>query len=97
MHDLVSIKHWLQSQKESNRHLIDKCLLFGSILKRCDINDVDVIIVFNEWYVREFIAGLKSNFYRCFGLRLHIQLFHISQSKYINSFVSSASATEEVK
>jgi hypothetical protein len=70
-------------------------ILFGSILTDAAPHDVDVIIVSEEWQVRGLCRNLKSEFRDKFGLPLHLQLFHISQTADIEAFIKRARLINE--
>lgn len=96
MVDLKLIMLWLKEAVEQRSPPILSCIIFGSALTRSNQNDVDIVIIFNEWYIRDILAELKLAFRTQFGLPLHIQIFYIYQIEHIKSFFVRASPTLEV-
>ena len=65
--------------------------LFGSILEPgATPSDVDVLMVFSEWNVRDYCSSLKRRFEKRFGHPLHIQMFHASQVAELEAFLVRA-------
>lgn len=90
-----AIRSWLREAVERPSSPFSSWILFGSILKDISPNDVDVMIVSTKWEIRDLCRELKSEFYHRFGLPLHLQLFHVSQSADIEAFIERAKAIEE--
>jgi hypothetical protein len=95
MLDTAAVMAWLGEAKDMHSPLLSRCILFGSMLNNSFPNDVDIIIVSAEWDIRCLCRRLKSEFCAKFGLPLHIQLFHVSQSHDIQSFISRAGGIAE--
>lgn len=96
MPDFNAVRLWLSGAKSKNSPPIIRCVLFGSILKSKSPNDVDLLIVSTEWQIRGLCSKLRSEFRAEFGLPLHIQPFHLSQSHDIHAFIVDAGTISEV-
>ncbi len=90
-----AIRSWLRESIALRSPPFANWILFGSSLKNSFSNDVDVMLVSAEWDVREICCQLKSEFRQRFGLPLHLQLFHISQSADIKAFIERAKLIDE--
>lgn len=89
------IRSWLRGAFGRRSPPLSRWILFGSILRDANPNDVDVIIVSLEWDIRELCHELKSEFLQRFELPLHLQLFHVSQTADIEAFIRRAKFIDE--
>lgn len=94
--ELAELLPWLREAVVQHFPPISKGLLFGSILTSGSPNDIDLILISDEWDIRAALTNLRYSFRRRFGLNLHIQSFHVSQTVEIESFLQRASPTMEV-
>jgi len=90
------VEIWLRNYFGSHSLPVVKCLMFGSILHSENPNDIDIIIVFNEWDIRDFMSQIKKSFKIKFKFTLNVQIFHISQDEIINLFLKRAAPTREI-
>jgi hypothetical protein len=91
-----AMSSWFREAMGRHSSPVSRILLFGSILTAESPNDVDAILISGEWDIRDSCRELKSDFLRKFGLPLHLQIFHASQSTDIESFINRAKTVEEV-
>ncbi len=90
MFDYVAIVSWIE-KSVLPLQLVDSAYLFGSILRdKKVLSDVDVIIICNEWDVRDTCISFRKEFYLAFRIPLHIQVFHTSQGDEIIDFLCAA-------
>lgn len=96
MLEVAEIKHWLREACRRGAIVPVKCLIFGSVLRQNDPSDVDVVFVFQENEVRGFLTKIKFDFKRKFGVPIHVQIFHSTQTKEIIAFIKFAQFVEDV-
>jgi len=81
-----AIIRWVRNNIQCSRRVCS-CHVFGSFLDTWhNFDDVDVVIVFQDWNVRMWIARIKRKFLLSFHRRLHIQVFHKTQVRHIRKF-----------
>lgn len=91
------VRAWLQ-ENVSDLGVVSSAFIFGSFLDaKNTYSDVDVVIIFQNWENRQWMAKLKSQFSEIFGIGLHIQGFHLSQEDEILKFKMKASVIEEIQ
>lgn len=92
----INIRHWIRNFCASNSPPLIKCYIFGSLVTETNFNDVDLILIFNKWEVREILRTARSDFNQKFQLKLHVQIFHCTQEQHIRQFIERAKFVQEV-
>lgn len=91
MLDRLEVEAWLAAAVQGLQPTIVKAQLFGSILDpEATPSDVDILLVFEGWDVRNPCSLLKRQFEERFGHPLHIQMFHGSQTEDLEAFLMRA-------
>lgn len=97
MLEFCAVRTWLSARLCQFQPTVVEAFLFGSILaKHSEESDVDVLIIFNEWDVREVCSTLKAEFTSVFGYPMHLQLFHVSQKCEMAEFLDRAGIVRRV-
>lgn len=95
--DVEAVGHWLADAASDLSPHIAEMHLFGSLLERDGSpSDVDIVIVFRDWDVRDHCTTIKERFRRSFGYPLHMQMFHISQGMQLTNFLEQAARTRRI-
>jgi len=90
------IQHWLELQLK-NMRTVEIAYLFGSFVSCLNYRDVDVLLIFNQYDVREQLRSLKRNFSQKFGVILHPQLFHLSDLDEYKLFLTRNADAKRIK
>jgi hypothetical protein len=70
---------------------VHTCWIIGSVLNtRQEFNDVDIVLILNDWNIRRWLTRKKITFQLTFGKRLDVHIFHQTQLKEIHQFVLQA-------
>lgn len=76
---------------------VSACWLIGSVLDSDrNFDDVDLLLVLNDWNVRRWLTRKKITFHLVFGRRLDVQVFHKTQNQEIRQFLRWAKRFSKV-
>lgn len=97
MLDVTAVERWLALAIVEIGPAVSEAHLFGSVIPNPDeASDVDVLIIFDRWEVRNECASLRRAFREAFGMPLHIQMFHGSQRREIECFLHETGETRRL-
>jgi predicted nucleotidyltransferase len=97
MLERTEVEAWLVNASVRLDLSVVEAHLFGSILEpEATPSDVDVVMVFREWDVRNICTSLKKQFEERFGHRLHVQMFHASQVEQLETFLVRAGGSRRL-
>jgi predicted nucleotidyltransferase len=88
---------WIRLNCARSKNVCFVCI-YGSFARGTSkFNDVDVVLIFNEWNVRLWAARAEGSFERRFHRPLHIQKFHRSQKRSIQTFMDKLNEGRNLK
>jgi predicted nucleotidyltransferase len=103
LHDAVP--NWIRKWVDRNKIKLQRAMLFGSIVhEHYPTSDVDVIF-FSEPVSkrqatvmgRKIKTGMRDEFQRRFGHRLHVQLFLHTEAEGLKEFLAGLSKYEDIQ
>ena len=99
----AQMKSFLRNTLGDSCYGVEKCYVFGSVIKRHPTRDVDVIVQFDSSKpgrvraCRDRLRDVEGLFQDFYGLKLHVQIFLCTEDEALYNFLQRAGNHERLK